>query len=133
MNFAVRGGENVDISTTEVSVEDQLGDAVLCETQNTPSTNNPLQCTELPVGIQSSMWNKVRKYVEGRSSYTKAPGVLDYSCILVRSASSTKPHFVERIGNGRYKCGKECLMFKSTNGLCSHCLLLPSMVKWTHL
>ena len=64
MNSAVRGGENVDISTTEVSAEDQLGNAVFCETQDTPSTSNPLQCTELPVGIQSSMWNKVQKYLE---------------------------------------------------------------------
>ena len=119
MNSAVRGGENVDISTTEVSAEDQLGDAVLCETL-------------LPPVTLCSAPNKVQKYLEDRSSYTKAPGVLDYSCVLVKRASSTKPHFVERMGNGRYKCDKECLMFKSTNGLCSHCLLVATL-KWTHL
>ena len=127
MNSAVRGGENVDVKTTEACTEDQSGDAVVSETQDAPSTSNPLQCTELPVGIQSAMWNKVQKYLEDKSSYTKAPGMLDYSCVLVKSASSTKPHFVERTGNGRYKCDKECLMFKSTNGVCAHCLLVANL------
>ena len=51
MNSAVRGGENVGITTTEAFTEDQSGDAVLSETQDVPSTSNPLHCTELPVGI----------------------------------------------------------------------------------
>ena len=29
--------------------------------------------------------------------------------------------------NGRYKCDKECLMFKSTNGVCSHSLLVATL------
>ena len=48
----------------------------------------------------------------------------DYSSILVKSSSTNRPHFVERTGDAKYRCDKECLMFKSTNGMCSHCLLL---------
>lgn len=126
MNAAVRGGQNADLATAEVS-EEQSSEGLLCQAQDAPCTSNPLKCTGLPEGIQSSMWDKVQRYLEDESSYTKAPGVLDYSCVLVKSSSSTRPHFVERTGVGRYKCDKDCLMFKSTNGLCSHSLLLATL------
>ena len=92
-----------------------------------PSSSNPLKSTNLPAGVQTSMWAKVQKYCEDKSLYTKAPGVSDYSCVLVKSISSVRPHFVQRTGSGKYKCDKECLMFKSTNGICSHCLLVSSL------
>ena len=92
-----------------------------------PSSSNPLESTNLPAGVQTSMWAKVQKYCEDKSLYTKAPGVSDYSCVLVKSISSVRPHFVQRTGSGKYKCDKECLMFKSTNGICSHCLLVSSI------
>ena len=126
MNAAVRGGQNADLATVEVS-EDQSSEGFFCQAQDTPSTSNPLKCIGLPAGIQSSMWDKVQRYLEDKSSYTRAPGVLDYSCVLVKSTSSTRPHFVERTGIGRYKCDKECLMFKSTNGVCSHTLLVATL------
>ena len=66
------------------------------------------------------MWEKVRGYLDDPSSYTSAPGVTNKSCMLVKSASGTKPHFVQRSGKSKYKCDGDCLMFKSTNGICSH-------------
>jgi len=69
------------------------------------------------------MWEKVRGYLDDPSSYTSAPGVTNKSCMLVKSASGTKPHFVQRSGKSKYKCDGDCLMFKSTNGICSHTLL----------
>ena len=89
-----------------------------------PSTSNPLGSSDIPLGIQVPMWSKVQKYLEDKSSYTKAPGVKDYLSILVKSSSTNRPHFVERTGDAKYRCNKECLMFKSHNGMCSHCLLL---------
>ena len=126
MNAAIKGGQNVDLATVHMS-EDQSSEGPLCQAQDTPSTSNPLKCIGLPEGVQSSMWNKVQRYLEDKSSYMKVPGVLGYSCVLVKSTSSTRPHFVERTGIGKYKCDKECLMFKSTNGLCSHCLLVATL------
>ena len=69
------------------------------------------------------MWDKVKSYMDDPSSYTNAPAVTDYSCILVKSLSSTRPHFVQKTS----KCAKECLMYKSTNGICSHTLLAASL------
>lgn len=123
MNAAVRGGQNADLANVDVSEEESM-EGLVCQVEDAPSTSNPLKCTGLPEGIQFSMWDKVQRYLEDESSYTKAPGVLDYSCVLVKSTSSTRPHFVERTGVGRYKC---CLMFKSTNGLCSHSLLVATL------
>ena len=125
MNAAVRGGQNAALATVDVS-EDQSSEG---QVQDAPSTSNPLKCTGLPEGIQSSMWDKVhvQRYLEDESSYAKAPGVLDHSCVLVKSTSSTRPHCVKRTGVGRYKCDKECLMFKSTNGVCSHSLLVATL------
>ena len=56
----------------------------------------------------------------------KAPGVNDYTSVLVKSSSSERPHFVTKKGSS-YKCDSDCLMFKSTNGLCSHSLLAASL------
>ena len=47
--------------------------------------------------------------------------------MLVKSASGTKPHFVQRSGKSKYKCDGDCLMFKSTNGICSHTLLVAAL------
>jgi len=77
-----------------------------------PSTSNPLQCTKHPALIQQSMWAKVK------SSYSKSPGVNDYTSVRVMSSSSERPHFVTKKGSS-YKCNSDCLMFKSTNGFCS--------------
>ena len=93
MNAAVRGGQNADLATVEVS-EEESSEGLLFQAQDTPCTSNPLKCTGLSEGIQSSMWDKVQKYLEDESSYTKAPGVLDYSCVLVKSTSSTRPHLL---------------------------------------
>lgn len=95
------------------------------ERDNEPSTSNPLQHTKLPVAIQQSMWAKVQSYLEDESSYCKSPGVTDYSSMLVKSSSNEMPHFVSKKGSS-YKCDN-CLMFKSTNGLCSHSLLAASL------
>ena len=83
-----------------------------------PSTSNPLKCTKLPALIQESMWAKVYSYVEDISSYSKSPGVNDYTSVLVKSSSSERPHFIIKKGSS-YKCDSDCLMFKSTSGLCS--------------
>ena len=40
--------------------------------------------------------------------------------------SSERPHFVTKKGSS-YECDSDCLMFKSTNGLCSHSLLAASL------
>lgn len=130
MYAAVRGRQNADLATIDVS-EDQSSEG---QVQDASSTSNPLKCTGLPEGIQSSMWDKVQRYLEDKSSYAKAPGVLDHSCVLVKSTSSTRSHCVERTGVGRYKCDKECLMFS----LRMECvptlsLLLPSVVRSTPL
>ena len=92
-----------------------------------PSTSNPLACTKLPTSIQYSMWAKVQAYLEDQSSYTQSPGISDFSCVLVKSASSDRPHFVQKVSTNVYRCDKECLMFKSTNGMCSHSLLVASL------
>lgn len=92
-----------------------------------PSSSNPLINTRLSESIQMSMWAKVQSYLGDSASYTNAPGVMDYSCLLVKSQSSTRPHFVQKTGSGAYKCDKECLMFKSTNGVCSHSLLAANL------
>lgn len=92
-----------------------------------PSTSNPLRKTSLSDSIQISMWDKVKSYMDDPTSYTNAPGVTDYSCVLVKSQSSTRPHFVQKTSKGVYKCDKECLMYKSTNGMCSHALLAASL------
>lgn len=78
------------------------------------------------------MWEKVRGYLDDPSSYTSAPGVTNKSCMLVKSASGTKPHFVQRSGKSKYKCDGDCLMFKSTNGICSHTHFLgqPLMMRF---
>ena len=73
------------------------------------------------------MWKKVQGYLDDPSSYTSAPGVTNKSSMLVKSASSTKPHFVQRSGKSKYKCDGDCLMFKSTNGICSHTLLVAAL------
>ena len=51
----------------------------------------------------------------------------DYSRVLVKSSSGPRPHFVEKSGNAVYRCDKDCLMFKSTNGICSHSLLVATL------
>ena len=56
MNAAVKGGENIDVTGNEVSTINQSSN----ESQNAPSTSNPLQCTQLSAGIQSSMWSKLQ-------------------------------------------------------------------------
>jgi len=91
-----------------------------------PSTSNPLQCTKLPASIQQSIWAKVKSYLKDESPYSKSPGVNDYTSVLVKSSSSERPHFVTKKGSS-YKCDSDCLMFKSTNGLCSHSLLAASL------
>ena len=50
----------------------------------------------------------------------------DYTSVLVKSSSSERPHFLTKKGSS-YKCDSDCLMFKSTNGLCSHSLLTASL------
>ena len=64
---------------------------------------------------------------QDESSYTKSPGVSDYSSFLVESTSGSRPHFVQKTGTNVYKCDHDCLMFKSTNGMCSHSLLASSL------
>ena len=90
------------------------------------STTNPLQCTKLPASIQQSMWAKVKSYLEDESSYSKSPGANDYTSVRVMSSSSERPHFVTKKGSS-YKCDSDCLMFKSTNGFCSHSLLAAAL------
>ena len=98
----------------------------LADNRAGPSTSNPLQRTKLPASIQQSMWAKVQSYIQDKSSYSKSPGVSDYTSVLVKSSSSERPHFVTKKGSG-FKCDSDCLMFKSTNGLCSHTLLAASL------
>ena len=92
-----------------------------------PSKVNPLRHTSLPQYTQDSMWGKVQRYLQDPSSYTSSPGVSDKSCVLVKSASGVKPHFVQRSGKSKYKCDSDCLMFKATSGICSHTLLVSSL------
>ena len=92
-----------------------------------PLKDNPLRSTSLPQYAQDSMWEKVRGYLDDLSFYTSAPGVTNTSCMLVKSASGTKPHFVQRSGKSKYKFDGDCLMFKSTNGICSHTLLVAAL------
>ena len=92
-----------------------------------PFKDNPLRSTSLPQYTQDSMWKKVQGYLDDPTSYTSAPGVTNKSCMLVKSASGTKPHFVQRSGKSKYKCDGDCLMFKSTNGICSHTLLVAAL------
>ena len=66
MNAAVRGGQNADLATVEVSGEES-SEGVLCQAQDAPCTSNPLKCTGLPDGIQFSMWDKVQRYIEDES------------------------------------------------------------------
>ena len=73
------------------------------------------------------MWAKVQAYIDDQSSYTQSPGVSDFSSVLVKSTSSDRPHFVQKVSTNVYRCDKECLMFKSTNGMCSHSLLVASL------
>ena len=40
---------------------------------------------------------------------------------LVRSSSSTTPHYLKRLSNGKYTCDKACLGFNTRN-ICSHVL-----------
>ena len=54
-----------------------------------PSTSNPLKCTKLPASIQQSMWAKVTSYLEDNSSYSKSPGVNDYTSVLVKLLKAT--------------------------------------------
>ena len=103
--------------------EDDVSQRAASPGQDSPSTSNPLRCTRLPSSTQYSMWAKVQSYLEDESSYTKSPGSRDYSSILVKSTSSERPHFVSKTKTSVYKCDKDCLMFKSTNGICSHSLL----------
>ena len=95
--------------------------------EDCPSTSNPLTCTGLPAAIQQSMWAKVQLYLQDGTSYTQSPGVTDYSSVLVKSSSSARPHFVEKTSSNMYRCDKDCLMFKSTNGMCSHSLLVATL------
>ena len=92
-----------------------------------PSTSNPLACMKLPTSTQYSMWAKVQAYLDDQSSYTQSPGISDFSSVLVKSTSSDRPHFVQKVSANVYRCNKECLMFKSTNGICSHSLLVASL------
>lgn len=48
MKAAVRGGQNADLATVDVS-EDQSSEG---QVQDASSTSNPLKCTGLPEGIQ---------------------------------------------------------------------------------
>ena len=96
-------------------------------TANHQGSRNPLLLTNLPESIKSSMWAKVQSYMQDESSYTKSPGVSDYSSILVKSTSGSRPHFVQKTGTNVYKHDHDCLMFKSTNGMCSHSLLASSL------
>ena len=96
-------------------------------TANHQGSRNPLLLTNLSESIKSSMWAKVQSYMQDESSYTKSPGVSDYSSILVKSTSGSRPHFVQKTGTNVYKCDHDCLMFKSTNGMCSHYLLASSL------
>ena len=54
-----------------------------------PSTSNPLKCTKLPASIQQSMWAKVISFLEDNSSYSKSPGVNDYTSVLVKLLKAT--------------------------------------------
>ena len=86
------------------------------------SEDNPLQYTSLPRYTQESMWKKFQPYMDD-PSYVVAPGTSDKSCVLVKSSSGTKLHFVQRTGKSKNKCDSDCLMFKATSGVCSHTLL----------
>ena len=113
------GTDETDHFTDERDVDER-------DAASGPSASNPLKCTKLPASIQQSMWAKVISYLEDNTSYSKSPGVNDYTSVLVKSSSSERPHFVTKKGSS-YKCDSDCLMFKSTNGLCSHSLLAASL------
>ena len=40
----------------------------------------------------------------GLPTLVSAPGVKEKSCMLVKSASGAKPHFVRMSGKSKYKC-----------------------------
>lgn len=128
-------GDHHDGSSTSMTLSStdldhssaQLETMVTDHLQDSPTTSNPLSKTSLPQPIKQSMWDKVLSYIEDESSYTKTPGVTDYSSILVKSTSGNRPHFVEKTSSNVYKCDKDCLMFKSTNGMCSHSLLAAAL------
>lgn len=96
------------------------------DTASGPSTSIPLQCSTLTTSVYQSTQAKVRSSFEDDSSYSKCPGVNDYTSSLVKSSSSERLHFVTKEGCS-YKCDSDCLMFKSTKGLCSHSLLAESL------
>ena len=89
--------------------------------------SNPLRSTSLPQHTQIAMWNKVQRCLDDPSLYASAPGTTDNSCLFVKSASSSKPRFVQKSGQSKYRCDSDCLMLKSTNGVCSHTLLLSTL------
>ena len=91
--------------------------------QDGASTSNPLSCTKIDASIQSAMWAKAQRYLADQL-YSKSPGVSDFSSVSVKSESSDRPHFVKKVGNHVYRCDKECLLFKATNGMCSHSLVV---------
>ena len=116
-------------STTVTGEKDSFtdeGNSSYHDETDEPCTSNPLQCTKLPQSIQQSMWAKVQSYLADESSYSKSPGVSDYTSVLVKSMSGERPHFVTKKATS-YKCDSECLMFKSTNGICSHSLLVATL------
>jgi len=96
-------------------------DKVSGEVERPLSEDNQLQYTSLQRYSQESMWKF--RYMDDPSSYIIAPGTSDKSCVLVKTSSGTKPHFVQRTGKSKYKCDSDRLMFKATSGVCSHTLL----------
>lgn len=65
--------------------------------QDGPSTSNPLACTKLPTSIQHSKWVKGQAYLNDHSLYSQSPGGSDFSNVLVKSALSDRPHFVQKV------------------------------------
>ena len=125
--FAKANLSTADYSTSASSSTADHSTYTSSLTADHSGSSNPLSLTNLPESVKSSMWAKVQSYMQDKSSYTKSPGISDYSSILVKSTSGNRPHFVQKTGANVYKCDHDCLMFKSTNGMCSHSLLAASL------
>ena len=80
------------VCDVEIESNDASPEIALCN----PSSSNPLSKTSLSDSIQTSMWDKVKSHMNDPSSYKNAPGMTDYSCILVKSQSDARPHFVQK-------------------------------------
>ena len=60
------------------------------KTLQVPLASNPLKCIGLPEGVQSSMCNKVQRYLENKSSYTKHLEYLITHVFLSKALSCRK-------------------------------------------